>query len=124
MRPARRARRRAGAGPLVRRDLVGVHRARRLRGRRAHLADLPAAHPAARGASGRTELVDQMGNGLGFEDAIEKIVAADPEHESILRALGGKGSGSGTDNAKSQSEPKTQKLTPLEMIAQGLSTLK
>lgn len=82
------------------------------------------AYDKPRGASGRTELVDQMGNGLGFEDAIEKIVAADPEHESILRAIGGKGSGSGTDNSKAQTEPQKQKLTPLEMIAQGLSTLK
>ena len=82
------------------------------------------AYDKPRGASDRTELVDQMGNGLGFEDAIEKIVVADPEHESILRAIGGKGSGSGTDNAKAQSEPQKQKLTPLEMIAQGLSTLK
>ena len=83
------------------------------------------AYDKPRGSAGRTELVDQMGNGLGFEDAIEKIVASDPEHESILRAIGGKGSGSGTNNANANtSEPSKQKLTPLEMIAQGLSTLK
>ena len=42
----RRARRGARARPLVRRDLDGLHRAGRLRGHRARLAHLPAAHPA------------------------------------------------------------------------------
>ena len=83
------------------------------------------AYDKPRGTSGRTELVDQMGNGLGFEAAIEKIVSADPEHESILRARGGKGSGSGTTgNGADPKIENKQKLTSLEMIAQGLASMK
>lgn len=58
-----------------------------------------------RGAQGRTAFVDQFGNHVGFEESIKKIVDADPDKDTIIRARGKQGSNSnnqysGTDEKK------------------------
>lgn len=79
-----------------------------------------------RGTSGRTALVDQMGNGLGFEAAIEKIMMADPDHDSLMRAKGANGAGSSSTGTRSPFEStKTEpKKSGLDMIAAGISSIK
>lgn len=84
------------------------------------------AYDKPRGAAGRTALVDAVGNGLGFEAAIEKIIMADPDHDTLLRSKGSAGSGSGTTNHVASQNQQTTKpqLTGTEMIAQALAALK
>ena len=78
-----------------------------------------------RGSSGRTMLVDQSGNPLAFEAAIEKIISNDPDNESFIRAPGAKGAGSSTSaGGKEKNEDKVKEMTSLEMIQAGLKNLK
>lgn len=49
-----------------------------------------------RGESNRTQIVDASGNAIPFEDALKKIVAADPDRDHMLRSKTKAGSGSGT----------------------------
>ena len=76
-----------------------------------------------RGSEGRVALVDQSGNGVNFETAIERIISADPDHESLLRAVEKKGAGSGTSGGRVEKKTET-KLTGLSMIASGLANFK
>lgn len=76
-----------------------------------------------RGVAGRVPLLDQMGNNLSFETAIEKIITLDPDHESLMRARGAQGSGSGSSGGVHKKvEPQTRSLSGLEMISSGLAT--
>lgn len=81
------------------------------------------AYDKPRGTEGRTPLVDQSGNGVSFEVAIERIIAADPDRDSMLRAPGKQGSGSGTEGAPNK-PVKTKTKSSLDMIASGLAGLK
>ena len=75
-----------------------------------------------RGSAGRTMLVDGQGNPVGFEAAIERIIAADPDKDSLLRARGKQGSGSGTDGTKIDTKPKDEHLKRgVDMILAGLT---
>ena len=78
-----------------------------------------------RGAAGRTMLVDGQGNAVGFEAAIERIIAADPDKDSLLRAKGKQGGGSGTSNAKvDREEDDTPEKSGIDMILAGLMAAK
>lgn len=57
------------------------------------------------GASERTVLVDGSGQPLAFDQAIEKIVKADPDHEHLVRFKGKPGAGSKSD---SDTKPKVR----------------
>lgn len=75
-----------------------------------------------RGSAGRTALVDQLGNNLGFEAAIAKIIEADPDHESLMRAQTSRGSGSGSTGMPHINKTTSEKpKSGLEMIAAALS---
>lgn len=76
-----------------------------------------------RGQEGRTPLVDQFSNNLSFDEAMKKIVEADPDSESLLRSKVKSGSGSQPSN-KSIKPENTTTLTGLEMISAGLRKLK
>lgn len=78
-----------------------------------------------RGAAGRTMLVDGQGNPVGFEAAIERIIAADPDKDSLLRAKGKQGSGSGTSGAvvDHKDDENTEK-SGIDMILAGLMASK
>lgn len=75
-----------------------------------------------RGAAGRTQLVDVSGEPLTFDLAMQKIIEADPDRDSLIRSKIHKGSGS---NSKQNPTPPKQdaNLSPREKIAQGLKTL-
>ena len=83
------------------------------------------AYDKPRGAAGRTALVDQTGNGLGFEAAIEKIIGSDPDRDSLLRAPSKAGSGSASNgSAPAPTKQDTTPLTGTEMIAKALASKK
>lgn len=52
-----------------------------------------------KGEEGRTKLVDASGNPVGFDDAIKRLVEADPDRDSLVKSklvTGGKSGGDGT----------------------------
>lgn len=55
------------------------------------------AYDKPKGAAERTKLVDASGDPLPFDAALEKIVNADPEKNTVLRWKARNGAGSGTD---------------------------
>lgn len=76
-----------------------------------------------RGVEGRVPLLDQMGNNLAFETAIEKIITLDPDHESLMRARGSQGSGSGSSGGiHKKTEAPIRAKSGLELISSGLAT--
>lgn len=54
------------------------------------------------GAAERTKLVDGRGNALGFEDAIQKIIEADPDRNRLVKSQLAPGAQSKTEGAKVQ----------------------
>jgi len=76
------------------------------------------------GASDRTVLVNAAGTALGFEEAMQKIVDADPDRDELLRSKMKPGAGSSTTKGvkKADVEQKTQ-MTSIERIAAGLKAL-
>lgn len=74
------------------------------------------------GSSERTQLVDARGNPLSFDDAMQKIIEADPEHDALIRSKIRKGSGSNTKQSK-ETPASTVKLSAREKISQGLKSL-
>jgi hypothetical protein len=74
------------------------------------------------GEKDRTMLVDGKGEALAFEDAISKIVEADPDH--MLRSKAKPGAGSGTQS-RGGKVPETQtKVTGRERIVEALKARK
>jgi hypothetical protein len=78
-----------------------------------------------RGAAGRTALVDQYGSNLAFEEAIAKLVEADPDRETILKSKvkNGSGSGSGTPAQRRAPSKEDTPKTGQQKIAAGLKAL-
>lgn len=80
------------------------------------------AYDKPRGEKDRTPLVDDKGQNLPFETALEKIVKSDPEWERLTKAGLKKGAGSNTQNL----DPGARE-TPTDsrsMIAKGLGSIK
>ena len=76
-----------------------------------------------RGASSRTAIVDQYGNAVGFEDALKKIVEADPEKDHLLKSKMKPGAGS--ESKKPSGAVKTDiPADGISKIASGLKGLK
>lgn len=57
-----------------------------------------------RGATNRTALVDQYGSSVPFEDALKKIVEADPEKDYLLKSKVKAGAGSESKRATQQKQ--------------------
>lgn len=83
------------------------------------------AYDKPRGAANRTPLVDAAGEHLTFDAAIRKLVDADPDRDSILRAKAKPGAGSGSKKGgeTAPTEKKDAGLSPTERIAAGLAGL-
>lgn len=58
------------------------------------------------GREGRTVLVDAVGEPLNFEEALKKIIDADPEKDSILRSKMKGGAGSKSSGKEKAPDPK------------------
>lgn len=78
----------------------------------------------ARGAQGRTPLVDASGVNLPFDEAFKRLVDADPEKDHILKSKVKTGAGSSSQgNPPRRSNNDTPK-TGLDKINAGLGSLK
>lgn len=76
-----------------------------------------------RGAANRTAIVDQYGNAVAFEDALKKIVEADPEKDHLLKSK--MKTGAGSDSKKPSGAAKPDLPTDgISKIASGLKGLK
>ncbi|CCG43283.1 DUF6651 domain-containing protein [Magnetospirillum molischianum] len=76
-----------------------------------------------KGASDRTPLVDARGNKLGFEDALRRLIDADPDKERLLKSKLAAGAGSGTQE-KAPAPTKQVELHGMSRIAAALSKQK
>lgn len=72
-----------------------------------------------RGAKDRTPLVDDKGNNLPFEAALEKVIKADSEWERLAKADIKRGSGSATSTLKAKDSQAPE--TPKDRIKAGLA---
>jgi hypothetical protein len=72
------------------------------------------------GSPGRTKYLDAKGLPLGFEAAIEKIIAADPEAEYMMKSTMKPGAKSKTDDKSADEKPAT---TGVNKILAGLRAL-
>lgn len=81
------------------------------------------AYDKPRGSANRTALVDQYGNAVGFDDALKKIIDADPEKDHLLKSKLKPGAGS---DSKKPTAPAKGDENPdsISKIAQGLKGLK
>lgn len=75
------------------------------------------------GAKNRTMLVDGKGDPLDFDAALEKIVEADPDKDTVKKAKSKPGAGSGTTNVPKAGGPVASEttLTGRDKIAAGLA---
>lgn len=74
-----------------------------------------------RGAADRTPLVDSTGNPVGFDEALRKIVEADEDRDSMLRAKTKPGAGS--DTRRGAPEKKEGPTSSVDRIKGGLAGL-
>jgi len=81
------------------------------------------------GASDRTVLVDAQGEALSFEEALRKLIEADPDRDQLLRTKAKSGAGSvpASKTAKKAVDAAAaaaqRTLSPAEKIAAGLKAL-
>ena len=76
------------------------------------------------GASDRTMLVNSTGDALTFEDAMKKIVDADPDRDELIRSKMKPGAGSApTKPSKKGDSDQNSGLSGVEKIAAGLKAL-
>lgn len=76
-----------------------------------------------KGAQNRTAMVDQYGNPVSFEEALKKIIEADPEKDELLKSKVKPGAGSESKKPGSTSKPEVHN-DGISKIASGLKGLK
>ena len=75
------------------------------------------------GAADRTPIVNSSGDPLGFEEAMKKIIEADPERDYLLRAKQKPGAGSDSRKPTGQEKKPTTELGGVDKISAGLKGL-
>jgi hypothetical protein len=81
------------------------------------------AYDKPRGAANRTALVDAYGNAVSFDEALRKIVEADPEKDHLLKSKVKPGAGSDSKKPVQNAKPETD-TDSINKIAAGLKGLK
>mgnify|MGYP007005602043 FL=1 len=76
-----------------------------------------------KGAQNRTAMVDQYGNPVSFEEALKKIIEADPEKDELLKSKVKPGAGSESKKPAGNAKPDTN-VDSISKIASGLKGLK
>lgn len=76
-----------------------------------------------RGAPDRTTLVDAYGQALSFEDAMRKIIEADPEKDHLIKSKAKPGAGSSSVTKTPGINVPAKQLTGQEKIQAGLASL-
>lgn len=82
------------------------------------------AYDKPRGASDRTMLVDSSGDPIPFDAAIQKIVEADPDRDSMLKSKVKPGAGSGAAKVKAGAADEKPTVSGASRIAAALSKAK
>jgi hypothetical protein len=82
------------------------------------------AYDKPRGEANRTPLIDQYGNGLAFEDAMRKIVEADPDKDSLLRSKVKPGAGSESKTTPKPPAGQQKQMDSVSKISAGLNLAK
>lgn len=75
-----------------------------------------------KGSATRSPLVDASGEPLSFDLAMQKLIEADPEKDSLLRATVKPGASSGTETTKFETGGKKE-LSSIDKISAGLKGL-
>jgi hypothetical protein len=78
-------------------------------------------YDAPRGDAKRAKVMDSKGNPLPFNDAIKKVIEADPDKDSLLKSKTKPGAGSKTVDGKTPEQAKGDRLSRL---SQGLAKLR
>lgn len=81
------------------------------------------AYDKPKGASDRTLLVDGSGDALGFEEAVKKLVEADPDRDALLRSKLKEGAGSKPATEKTSAKA-DDGLSGVSRIAAALTAAK
>jgi hypothetical protein len=76
-----------------------------------------------KGSANRTPLVDASGNALSFDLAMQKLIEADPEKDSLLRSTIKPGAGSSTEQTNKFDTGDKKALTGVDKINAGLKAL-
>lgn len=107
-----------GASTFIRESLtLTPAKARRLYGTHFEVKDgKTVAYDAPLGAAKRNPLVDAAGNPLVFDEAFKRIIDADPDKETLLKAKVNPGSGSGTIDQKTTEKKKESNLHGVDRI--------
>jgi hypothetical protein len=77
-------------------------------------------HDKPRGEPGRSQLIGGDGNPLSFNDALKRLVDADPDRDEILRSKRKNGAGSETDRGKPADIKRP--MSSVDKIAAGLAS--
>jgi hypothetical protein len=80
-------------------------------------------YDAPRGAPRRTRLVDGRGNPLAFDEALKRVVEADPDRDTVLRAKQKPGSGQGDAGARAPAHQASDQRG-IDRIRSGLAKLR
>lgn len=112
-----------GNSEFIREDMtISPEKARRLYGEHFERKGAQVvAYDKPVGAANRTMLVDASGNPLSFEDALKRIVDADPDKKGVLRSRAKAGAGSNSDAQKGAE--KKPSLSGKAQIAAAVATL-
>jgi hypothetical protein len=81
------------------------------------------AYDKPRGAANRTPLVDSTGTNLAFEQAIQKLVEADPEKDQILKSKVKPGAGSESRREQGVRREEQGEQTGIDKIKAGIGAL-
>lgn len=76
-----------------------------------------------RGAADRTAIVDAYGQTVGFDEAMRKIIEADPEKDHLIKSKIKQGAGSNSTPKGKKMEAPQKELTGQEKIQAGLASL-
>lgn len=77
-----------------------------------------------KGAQGRTALVDGYGNAVSFDDAMRKIIEADPDKDHLLKSKVKPGAGSESKKADVKATQQSGPTDSVSKIGAGLASLK
>lgn len=105
---------------------IPASKARALYGNHFELVDgVLTAFDKPKGAQGRAALVDSSGNAIAFDEAMRKIIEADPDKDALLRTQAKPGAGSGSKQAvpPKKAGAEVADKTGLDKISGALSGL-
>lgn len=106
---------------IVDKTILGPVKARRLFGDYVEIEDgVQVVYDAPRGASKRAKIMNAKGEALPFNDAIQKVIEADPDKDSLIRSEAKSGAGT----KKVEGEPAKAASDRQSRLAAGVAALR